>query len=611
MNEVLKKVIMLSSKVKNNKISAIVAITALCVLFVSKSYADVTTAPQLISPVDTKNLEPKSLPPITTPGSSAQSSTQLPVNSTVIDIISDKLQYHQEQNVYVATGNAEVDIKEKNARLTASKITFDPQNNVVIAEDNVKIYKEGKVINGSFVRIKLDEENMFIENPTTTVNEVVISSRNADVFDKRIVSQKGSIKLTDQDIRLSMSDSAGIKAQQVPSLGTNAFKTGKAPSFKLYSKRINVKTSKDQTITIIKDTKVKVGKVTLFNLPYFEVDNNKKDEQVETSLPEFGTTPSLGSYLAAGPIFHLPGGGTFKLAPAIAFGNKLGVGIKGRVIAHGNKTEFGYTTTKKKFMIQGKQQLTKNTDFNYGSYSYIDNGFYGARRPKGIAEIVHSKDVFTNDKFIIGLRTSAGYVSDLRYSSTPANTPQSIYSQNLSKKSYSTAKLQLQSTIEGNQPLLKLGGEYFQLRPIGQFAVSAYGSGDTFQVARLGPQVSSKLGPLRLNGYYFMTGYRGQTPFNFDRYYEGHNNIRIDGTLKVCRYLDIGVYKSYNLDSNYKGNKTVEDRYTLKFGPDDMKFMIGYDSRRKTSVFGLEMLLGSDKTNINYDKLNLVQTDKK
>lgn len=588
------------SKSAKCKINTIIVAT-LCVLFTQKGFAETPMAPSLIEPtLQQDNVKQN------TENKSIKTNINKDVTTetvTVVDIISDKLQYVDSEKVYVATGNAEILLKEKGSRLTANKITFDPENNYVIAEDNVKMYKNGQIIRGSFVRLKMDEENIFVENPTTSINDVVMRARNADVYPKKIIGQKGSLRLTNKDVLIQIGNSAGFGIKEVPSLEANALELKQKPSFMIYSKRVDVKTNKYSTITVLNDSKVKIGKVTLFEIPYFEADNGKQEQQAETTIPELGTDPSLGFFLGAGPILHLPKGGTLKLLPSLAFGSgdvyssqgdvKPGVGLRGRFLFRGNKTEFGYTTIKKKLAINGRQRLTPNTVINYGSYSYFENGFLGQRRPAYLTEVVNDKEVFSNKKFLIGLRSSFGVAKDLSTVS-----------------SYTTAKAQLQSNIMGKDPLYSIGNNIFQIRPNGQFLLSAYGNGDTYEMGRIGPMLSSNLGPLSLFANYFVGATRGHSAFEYDKYYEGHSNVRLSGTLKVCRFFDVGLYKSYNLDKQFVDNKMVEDRYSIRFGPDDMKITVGYDSKRKSSTFGLELLLGSGKTSLEYDKLNLVDTNK-
>lgn len=575
-----------------NKVTFIAILTVFCSLWAHNSFADTSSAPSLISSPDKDNA---------IKNKQEDENKNLSGNLTVIDIKSDVLKYYDEQNVYVATGNAEIFIKEKNSRLTADKITFDPENNVITAEDNVKVTKDGKLVKGSFARIKLDQENMFFENPTTTVNEIIISAKSAESISKRMVAQKGTLKLKDKDIQVNLK-AGGIGAKQVPSLSVEPLKANANPYYRLYSKKIDVKTSDDKTVTILKDSKFKVGKLTVLSIPYFEVDKNKRDQIVETTIPEFGSDPSIGMYFGAGPILHTPYGGTLKLAPALTYGtdsvyrasgtSKLGIGLMGRYQIKGNTTEFGYADKKGRLAIKGEQRLTENAILNYGTYSYIDNGFLGLRRPKYIAEAVHEKEVHNSKKFNIRTRTSAGYAEDMNASS------------------YSTSKMQLQGIIKGNQPLIGYK-KYLEIRPIGQYLLALYGSGDTFQLARIGPQVEGHVGPFKYNANYFKSSFNGESPFGFDNYYEGKDNVRLGGEVKISRYLDIGFYRSYNLDSNVASNSLVENQYIFRVGPEDVKVTFAYDNRRKTTMFGLDLLLGAGKTQVEFDKLNAVDTKNK
>ncbi|MCK7484566.1 MAG: hypothetical protein MZU97_02745 [Bacillus subtilis] len=90
---------------------------------------------------------------------SYQDSSALKGRAIMIDVTSDKLEYFEDKNQFVATGSAEVDIPEQNSKLQADKIIYDQVNQLLIAEDNVKITKNGKVVNGTFARIELNKES--------------------------------------------------------------------------------------------------------------------------------------------------------------------------------------------------------------------------------------------------------------------------------------------------------------------------------------------------------------------------------------------------------------------------------------------------------------------
>ncbi|MCK7484568.1 MAG: hypothetical protein MZU97_02755 [Bacillus subtilis] len=62
-------------------------------------------------------------------------------------------------------------------------------------------------------------------------------------------------------------------------------------------------------------------------------------------------------------------------------------------------------------------------------------------------------------------------------------------------------------------------------------------------MARGGPRLDSRLGPLRLSASYFQAATFGETPFNFDRFDYGKSNLVFDGDLKLHRLLSVGRMK--------------------------------------------------------------------
>jgi len=110
---------------------------------------------------------------------SDQEAPSLQAGVTMIDLNSDKLDYFQENNQMVATGSARLNIKEQNSQLEADKITYDQDKQIVIAEGNVKITKEGRVINGEYAKIDLNKESALINDPRTEISKINIKAKTA------------------------------------------------------------------------------------------------------------------------------------------------------------------------------------------------------------------------------------------------------------------------------------------------------------------------------------------------------------------------------------------------------------------------------------------------
>ena len=50
----------------------------------------------------------------------------------------------------------------------------------------------------------------------------------------------------------------------------------------------------------------------------------------------------------------------------------------------------------------------------------------------------------------------------------------------------------------------------------------------------------------------------------------------------------------------------AENQIAASIGPDDIKLRVGFDTVRRRSVFGVDMLIGSDRAGIEFDKMRVI-----
>lgn len=307
-------------------------------------------------------------------------------------------------------------------------------------------------------------------------------------------------------------------------------------------------------------------------------------------LPEVGHNKQLGAYIGPGFVFNLPQGSTLKLAPLYAFGKDKAFGLGGfaRFTSKTNKTEVGYSNVKDKLVVKGEQKVfTQNTKLIYGTNAYLNDGFLGNRLPGYSVELVDDRKVGTAYNFTYFNRASAGYMKDYN-------------------RSFNTARFKLQGDLINDKPLFAVHDDLLQMRIQSQYDFSIYGNGDTFGLVRLGPRFDSRLGPLRLSSAYFQSGIHGDSQFEFDRYMYGKSNLILAGDLKVTNNLSLGALRSFNLTKdNWNRSLVTENQLYARVGPDDVKFIVGYDFVRKRSTVGLDLLIGSGRTNIDFDRLRV------
>ena len=90
----------------------------------------------------------------------------------VVDITSDKLVYDDTLKAYVATGHVSVVVSEENTELRALKMTYIPDKQLLIAEQNVEMIKDGQPTYGTFARIDLSRQCALINQPNAKLGVV-------------------------------------------------------------------------------------------------------------------------------------------------------------------------------------------------------------------------------------------------------------------------------------------------------------------------------------------------------------------------------------------------------------------------------------------------------
>jgi len=524
--------------------------------------------------------------------------TPLQARVTMIDLNSDKLDYYQEKNEMVATGSATLDIKDQNSRLEADKITYDQEKQIVIAEGNVKITKQGKIITGEYAKIDLNKESALINEPTTEISKVSIKAKTADVYPNSLIIKNGRASINNRDLKLQLSSNEFSPKEVAKLTDENILSAdeSKPPRYKITCKEIIINNKGEKSLISIRNATIRVGKIKVASIPSLELSTDNQITRIETMLPEMGYTRDLGGYFGPSHVFNIPNGSTLKVSPLLMAGtgdSKFGFGGMARYTSFTNKTEIAYGTLKDKLVLRGEQKLfSPYTKLRYGSNSYIDDGIFGDKKARYLAEIVDERKLGSAMNFDLFTRASAGYAEDYG-------------------RSFGTGRFKLQGDLINDKPLFSIKNDLLQFRLHSQFDVSVYGNGDTFALLRAGPRFDSKIGRLKLTSTYFQAGIHGQSPFEFDRYDQGRSNLIVGGEYKLTNYLDIGHIRNLNLTRDrYDGRLSTESQFYARVGPEDFKFKLGYDTVRKRSTFGLDLMLGSGRTALDFDRLKVYQTEK-
>jgi hypothetical protein len=536
--------------------------------------------------------------------------SKLKGRAIMLDLNSDRLEYIQEDDQFIATGSAEIYIPEQDARLEAQKIIYDQAQQLLFAENKVKITKNGKVIYGEFVRIDLTKESVLVTDPNTEIYKIKMTAESAIIYPENIEASNGKITINNQDLNnLLLSSETPTSSKyyydEQEELKNQAINIDDGNrTYKITAKEIIVDSKPDMNVIRVKNAGVWIKNIKVATIPSLTLNTDKDISRIESQLPEIGHNRQMGTYLGPSHVFNLLKGSTLKVAPVIAFGDGIGAGAIARFTSKLNKTMVGCTSNKEKLVVEGEHiLLSPNTKFIYSSNSYVDDGVLGLSMPKYLFEIVDERKLASAFNFDFYSRLSAGYAAD--YASARYYDENEInYLE--SKNDFGTARFKLQGNLVNNEPIFKIKDRLLQFRVHSQFDISVYGTGDTVGLLRGGPRLDSKIGPVRLSSTYLQSGMFGETPFIFDRYVYGKSNLVMLGDIKVNKYLSVGHIRSLNLSKdNWQKQLSVENQIYARVGPEDIKFRIGYDFVRNRSTFDVALLLGSGKTGIDFEKLRI------
>ncbi|MGD9579996.1 MAG: LptA/OstA family protein, partial [Vampirovibrionia bacterium] len=494
----------------------------------------------------------------------------LSASAVEVKVDSDKLEYVQEEDKFVATGSAKVIVSDQDAELTAKKITYYQKDEYITAEGDVKLVKKGKEVIGDFARINLNEKSALINNPHTTIQQVKMTAKEANLYPEYIELSDGKAILEQDSIDLTLS--AGqykpeeIK-EEMPGFETvipsDPNKTKN--NYKIVAKEIVLDRSKKTNNLTVYNAKVYIGKFKLASIPKMSLTIGEQAQVVEAMMPEVGFNKNIaGVYFGPSLTLDLPKDSTLRISPIFsAAGREHVVGGGGilRFSSPFNKTNVAYTSTANRLVVDGQQKIFgETTKIKYNINDYPDKGFMGTGfyRPLYLVELVDERKVATVLNHNISTRLSGGVARDVDYG-------------------IATSRLQAQADIISNKPILQFK-DIVRLRLQGQVNFAFYGTGDTYTVLRGGPRVDWKLWRLNLTTAYFQAGIWGNTPFIFDEYIRGKYNLVLAGDFKLCKYLSVGNIRSLNLGKDGAEPRfSTGNQFYARVGPEDFKFRVGYD----------------------------------
>ncbi|MBR2430537.1 LPS-assembly protein LptD [bacterium] len=523
-----------------------------------------------------------------------------------------KVDYDADNYAIYATGNVSVEFVKQKTTVKANIITFDRLRNTLKAEGNVRILKGDKTVTGDYIFVDLNEENAIIENPLMQTANIEIRSQKGSIQGNTIVQENGIIEVKDS---FPINFRSGKRGPQMGKMlmPQNHTLTEDMSSglITFTAKEIKVNQQGDHEVISLKKPRLYRGDKLVFKTPSVKVYTNKNHDYAETDHWEIGSIRGLGLYAGPGFVAKLPKGSVFKLMPMLNYKSGFGVGAVGRFSSGTNHTMLAYGTAMEKFLAYGKQELDDNLYLHYGTNSYMEEWFMGRRRPKYGISLVYQKG-YSARNFLLKDKMSSfthrfegGYFHDLDFD----GRHEKISGNDIGTSRF---KYMAQATQNIYQYINEEDLKAFRFDIVTQLSSALYGTGDTQIIGRIAPNFHMQYKRWMQDiGYYFSV-YDDSSPLErFDAYRYGQQSMYLREYFRICRWLTICWFGNVNLSNDSPNGKLLqENAFYFAFGPDDLKFNLGYDFVRETLRATFEIMMDAKGTRVEYDRFEITQDNK-
>lgn len=513
-------------------------------------------------------------------------------NVTNLDIKSDTIEYYPERQEIEAVGHASITIPEDGSTLKADKLIFNQDTGILTGYGNVRLIKDANVMEGDFVKINLNEDNALLTNAVTDNMYISLKSENANLKGHDIIMENGLAKVKeDRVVGMGNASFAQFGTSQLNEVKKTFYLKEKYDEqYTIKSKEIIIDARKEHDTVTIKNADVYLKDMKINSAGTIKLITNKEQQYVETNMPEIGFIRQIGMYAGPGVAFPAPFSGALKVVPFFnLFEGNVGVGGMARYRNDKNITEFAISSANdSKTILRGEQELFPNTKLQYGMNGYMDEWWLGDRVAGKTLELVYRKDYDVEDLGMrVAHRISGGVMQDFN-------------------SHWSTMRFRWMG--QADKTLWYHGDDvknrYATLELSTQGMGALYGTGDTMALLRFGPRLRTETDRwIQTVGYYF-TAKHGDTPFVWDRYMYGTNNLYLSEGIKLNKYLSVMWSGSLALNQDaWDGKLMQENRFFVMVGPDDIKFTLGYDTVRQRTLFNCFFVVGTKNANVEYKKL--------
>ncbi|MEZ4574084.1 MAG: hypothetical protein R2857_04000 [Vampirovibrionales bacterium] len=365
--------------------------------------------------------------------------------------------------------------------------------------------------------------------------------------------------------------------------------------------------------------RVRVGGIPMAYLPYAKFGHNRDEGLTAFLGPDIGYDIDYGGAYFGPSFSRRLGDGFGYISPIVTFGEgrrpgqsvaafdvvdpQVGAGVLAHYRSRRHYADVGWNSTLADFTALTSTRLFKHnpaTRLRVGWNTDYRNGFFGDERPNLAAEITDQRN-FSMGNFLLQTYASGGGVRD-EFFPTGRRT---FFVAPTGNEPRATGRLQGQAQLLNVRPLFTIA-DNVAFNVLAQARVAAYATGDFFGVFRAGPRMTFAAGPFFSNLQYLFTETTGSTPFVFDAYYEGSHNLQNVTSIDLGKHVTVGALHNFNLTSdNARNDLLVGRQFFLSFGPESVKFSIGYDIIQKQSLIGITINPQGGDTTIDYNTFNM------
>ena len=524
------------------------------------------------------------------------------------------MDYDTEKAIITAHGKVVVSFPEQGVVLYAEDVEFDKVANIIRANNKVLIKRGDLEVNGDYIEVDLNEENVLLGRPISSFNQMEINAKSANMHEGVIYQEDGSITVKKS---MPLVFYTGKRRPRLENMLTKKDESSSLSEdlengrYKIKTTKIVIDSEKEhdsllvQKATIYKDGKKKI------TLPRMKFYTNKNRDYVAGDFFELGSKRDGGLFFGPGVVFKLPKGSALKAIPFVNYKDEFGIGGLLRFNSGTNETYLLYAPQHDKFIGRGAQALDDNLRIEYATNDFMNEWFMGRARPKYGISLVYDKS-YPNPNFLgksrhmtFRHRMSGGFYEDIGYDK---------YYKALVGTGEETYRFKYMAQIHQSiwERKNKEDLTWISLGFVAHTSAAVYGTGDTQVIGRVGPILHTQYKRWMQDVGYFQSAFQDNSPMPvFDAYRYGKSNAYLRETVKLHRLLALSWFASMTLSDDTYNNKMFQEcSFYASLGPDDLKFNIGYDFVRENVYFTIAAALDAKGTEVTYDKLEIKNADK-